>query len=143
MRFAIGFSGGRKYNGQINMKKIVLYICLCLIVGISIWFFSNEHNRAAFGSSGYIKDGSKFGVEIGADRQVTINFLIAKGFIDSTVSVIKETHYDPQSCHNRKYKEGIKVDSFWDEGWRGATICLASESGIVIGMSWDYNMFAP
>jgi len=102
-----------------------------LFVGL---FLSNERNRAAFGSTGNIEVGKKFGVAVGDIREDAILHLKKLGL---------ETAIFPnrQSCLGIIYDEDIRINILQDNSWRQGTVCIASKNEIVISLSWHYSFF--
>lgn len=123
--------------------KKTLVFTTTITVTLIVIFFSNEWNRAALGTEGYIDEGSKFGIEIGSNTQDVITRLIDRGLVDAADIGKNETHYNPQECHSRLYADDIEVRLLWDRSWRQGTICIASKSGVIVGVSWWYGMFQP
>ncbi len=122
--------------------KILSIIGVFLLAAITV-FFGSEWNRAAFGSQGYIEKGEKFSVKIGAIRVDVINHLTAQGLVNISTLGIKETHYNPQSCHSHIYGDEYEVELWDDDSWRRGTICTAFIDEKLTRMSWWYGMFQP
>lgn len=120
---------------MIYAKKIIIGITIFAFV-VAIVFLSNEWNRAAFGSIGYIEQGKKFGIIIGSPLTEKIEALKARGFIH-------ELPTKKHSCFGRDYPENIKLDLIYDDSWRRGSICIGSKSGVITSINWRYDMFRP
>jgi len=120
------------------MKLISKIALIAIVIGGAI-FFSNDRNRAYFGSRGNIEEGKKFGIKIGDSRVNVISHLEKSNFENITSD--QPLNSNPQECHFIVYADDIKVDVFWDASWRRGIICVASQDGIVVRMSWDYAFY--
>jgi len=125
-----------------SAKRAMILITILALVTIAI-FLSNEWNRAAFGSEGYIVEGKKFGLTIGASKKEMTEYLVNRGLVDGTELGANETGYNPQSCHFHIYPDKYEVEIWDDESWRGGVICVAYLDGKLARVSWMYNMLAP
>jgi hypothetical protein len=118
------------------LTKAAYVILFFLLVGGAI-FFSAERNRVAFGGRGSIEKGQKFGVKIGDSRKDAIAHLEDSEFLD--VTLLGSINDNPQLCDGVVYDDDFRVDIFLDETWRSGAICLVSQDGIVVRMSWNYG----
>jgi len=123
--------------------KSVLFVGILLLLFIVV-FFSSEWNRAAFGSSGIIDNGSKFGIEIGSSYSEAKQHLLSQGLVPYDIE------YNPKvratgikQCHGRKYPDNVFLQAFDDDSWRRGIICVASKNDKVIKISWHYGMLQP
>jgi len=123
------------------MKKTIIISLLALMGLVIAIFFSNEWNRAAFGSNDYIEKGTKFGITIGSPEKEAHWHLFSKGLLPFNLS--GGGIYDEQTCHGHTYPKYTKVQAYADDSWRSGIICVASENGVVNRVSWHYAMFQP
>ena len=125
-----------------SIKKVVIGIAI-LAFGLLAIFLSNEWNRAAWGSEGYIENGTKFGLTIGESKPEVAIYLTSRGLINETTVGINETHYNPQSCYNYIHGAEYEVELWRDDSWRRGSICIAFLDGKLARVSWWYGMFQP
>lgn len=114
-----------------------------LAFGLLVIFLSNEWNRAAWGSRGYIENGTKFGLSIGENKQKVIDYLTDKGLTDGTTLGANYTDYNPQQCLGRIYRDEYEVQIWDDNSWRRGIICVAFLDEKLIRLNWEYGMFQP
>jgi len=121
-------------------KKTKWIISAAIILTISgIVFFSSEWNRAGFGSMGYISEGSKFGIGIGTELDTAHKQLKSRHIYEWDLANQPEHR---QNCHGKEYPGDILLKAFHDDSWRKGVICIASQNGKIIAMSWHYGMFS-
>lgn len=125
-----------------STKRGMMWIAI-LVSGLIVVFLSNEWNRAALGSEGYIEKGTKFGLTIGDRKQEITEHLVTRGLVDESTSGANETGYNSQSCLLHIYPSKYEVQVWGDDSWRRGTICIAFLDGKLARMSWHYNMLQP
>ncbi len=110
--------------------KIVVLLILVLVVGGIVFFASDEFNRTGFlGSEGFIDSGSKFGIQIGMDRNVAEDRLRSRGLESMEPSVSGR-------CLDRPYPADQQVGLWLDDSRFGGTICLASRNNQIVSIGW-------
>jgi len=125
------------------MKGRRVMVLMIIGLGVLVVFLSNEWNRAAFGSEGYIVEGKKFGLTIGASKKEMTEYLVERGLADRSIPRTNEVGHNPQSCHLHIYANEYEVQLWADKSWRRGTICVAYLDGKLTRVSWIYNMLAP
>ena len=133
----------RKLNKKVVIVKWFAIFITALILGVIAIFLSNEWNRAAFGSEGYIVEGEKFGLSIGASKEEITDYLVHRGLVNGTQWGANETGYNPQRCHSHIYPDKYEVQIWVDESWRGGVICVAYLDSKLARVSWIFDMLAP
>jgi len=124
--------------------KMFFLIFTGVVLFLVAVFLSNEWNRAALGSRGYIDNGSKFGVKIGSSYLEAKQGLLSRGLIlYDPMEGQKLSETGTQRCHGQEYADNITLEGFSDHSWRRGIICVASKDGKVIRLSWHYGMLQP
>jgi len=127
-----------------TLRRKIMFLGSFVLTVILVMFFTNEWNRAAFGSQGYIENGSKFGIEIGSPYLEAKQNLLVKGLVVLNISYHRKlSKTGAQNCHGHEYPDNVKLEAFHDDSWRRGVICIASKDNKVIRLSWHYAMFQP
>ena len=99
-------------------------------------FFSFEPNRLAISwTGGFVKEGAKFGVQIGQPADTAQASLAKMGWKFSEI-------LDGHECLSKNYPDGVRVELYEDRTWRSGSLCLASKDNRVLSIEWDYTPFA-
>lgn len=129
--------------------KSVFFTSVFLFVVSFIAYYYGKHspsewNRAAWGTHGFIENGTVFGVTVGDTTESAKNHLTGKGLrVVEITRLIGTQNGKVKSCHYREYPVDITLYSFSDSSWRRGTMCIATQNDKVVSIDWVYGMYQP
>lgn len=123
----------RKLNWNWRVAPILLMLCASVAC-------SQQRHPAVPGENyfyqGYLKSGEKFSVVVGEER------VAARSILESHhIQYIGEVTCDAYLQTIYKCRLGQKADAYsLKELARHGSICLEYESGVIVGIAWDFYL---
>lgn len=100
------------------------------------WVFayavSDDFDRAGLqlGSQGTLVTGSRFGITIGMTLPEARQRFISRGLVFMGTA---------EKCYVLPKTDRVSYEIWWDNSWRGGTMCLASQQGKVVALDWVFD----
>jgi hypothetical protein len=114
------------------MRLFLIVTGLLIGAWVVAYAVSDDFDSAGLqlGSQGTLVNGSKFGITVGMKLPEARQRLISRGLV-----FIGES----RKCYMLPKNDGVSYEIWWDNSWRGGTMCLASQQGRVVALDWVFD----
>jgi hypothetical protein len=119
------------------MRRTIALIAVGLFVLLMAMLIADERTRVALlAPEGVVEQGEKFGVSVGATREIAQGTLLRRGF-DFSGSQLGGR------CVRHTYDPTETVDVLSDRSWRRGTVCVISRESHVVAVDWLFMPLTP
>jgi len=118
-------------------RKLVGRFVLASIIVVGLYSCTTDEfsHKAFFNSSGALKGGKAFQVQIGMSEKEAIDKLRSQSW--QLVEI-----FEGKSCQQLKYDKGTQFYVFYKQTWTQGAICLVTKDQSVSAMAWSVSLIA-